>query len=307
MQIFDIKHDRPAFLAGIAALVSYVSLLAARLIDTALFDRTTGRGMIVLLEFLIFILPLALVIFIQRDALTPSALRLRFNRRPHIWLTLSATAVLIIGGFLLTIAVGGVENVAGDFKLYDTFISRPGEGFFGHVGLIFTYALLPAICEEMMYRSLLCYGYESGGAARAIILSSILFGLLHFSIQLLPVCFFAGLLLALVLYATESVIAPIVIHFLYNLFGIYCQPYVTAFYRTTGSRTLFVIFTVALFLISAALFCFSASRAYANRRDDDDCRAVQTPAEFGRSLLDGMATAPFILCVVIFVITVIIF
>ena len=48
------------------------------------------------------------------------------------------------------------------------------------------YAVLPALCEEFVYRGILCREYERGGVLRAVIVSALFFALLHFNLGYFP-------------------------------------------------------------------------------------------------------------------------
>jgi hypothetical protein len=124
------------------------------------------------------------------------------------------------------------------------------------------YAALPAICEEFIFRGILCREYEFGGVLRAILLSSLFFACLHFDLRNFVVYFFAGVILALAFYATRSLIGSMIVHFLYNLFGLFGQPYMNTLYSITGSSALFIFVLGTVFLLSAAIFCASAAKLY---------------------------------------------
>ena len=171
--------------------------------------------------------------------------------------------MLLSGGLLLSMIFGGIDALRNNFSLYDTFVSKNGRGIGNTLYLVFAYALIPAVCEEMTYRSLLISEYEARGVICAVGVSSLLFGILHLNVRMLPVYIFAGALLALTMYATRSVLCSIAVHFLYNIFCIFNQPLVTTFYRSTSSAGLFVVLVIILFMLSSAIFCFSASKLYA--------------------------------------------
>ena len=86
--------------------------------------------------------------------------------------------------------------------------------------------------------------------------------MLHFNIQNLPVYFFCGAILALVQYATRSLWGSVIAHFLYNLFGVFGQPYMATLYRLTKDSRLLIIIVGIVFFSSAALFCAQASKLY---------------------------------------------
>lgn len=257
-------------LLGLSAPVNYVVLtnivliIASRFVYSAITNRDSEFVVVPILQMLVFILPAMLFLWLAgTDSMSASKLRIRILRLSHIPLIVAATMMLITGGLLLSMIFGGIDSLRNNFSLYETFVSKNGRGTGNTLYLIFTYALLPAVCEETTYRSLLSSEYEGCGIACAIGVSALLFGILHLNAHMLPVYIFAGLLLALTMYATRSVLCSIAVHFLYNLFCIFSQPLVTTFYRSTSSAGLFVVLVILLFMLSAALFCFSASRLYA--------------------------------------------
>ncbi len=82
------------------------------------------------------------------------------------------------------------------------------------------------------------------------------------------------------MYVTRSVIASMVVHLGYNLFGIFVQAGLSGYCRSTGSIGLLVVLLIALLLLSAAFFCGEVARILRRRaRTDllDDPGAVSTP------------------------------
>jgi membrane protease YdiL (CAAX protease family) len=202
---------------------------------------------------------------------------------------------------------GGIDSLRNNFSLYETFVSKNGRGIGNTLYLMFTYALIPAVCEEMTYRSILTSEYEGRGVICAVCVSSILFGILHLNARMLPVYIFAGFLLALTMYATRSVLCSIAVHFLYNLFCIFSQPLVTTFYRSTSSAGLFVVLVIILFMLSAAIFCFSASRLYekyAKANKVPPYPAGLTATETLQGVLTTVCDIPTVLCLILFIFTV---
>ena len=59
-------------------------------------------------------------------------------------------------------------------------------------------------------------------------------------------------------------IGAMLAHFLYNLFGLFGQPYISTFYNITSSTELFFIILGILFFASGAIFCAEAARHYKN-------------------------------------------
>ncbi len=291
-----------------AVLAGYLLLIVARLVDAEVSDPHISTLLAVIFELIIFILPAALYLLLRRER--PEAGRL-WLVRPSARRVLPCAAALV--GLsclctLLTLLICGNDTAAGGFELYSTFTARADGSLGDSLRLIVCYALLPAICEELMFRGLVCADYRSSGAIVATVMTSLLFGMLHLDLRLLPVYISAGVVLCLLLFATRSLISCMAVHLLYNCFGIFVRPYLTAFYLTTGSRALFLMLAVALLLISAAVFCFSAARLY---RTYDDA-AVDYPVGLGAAELPSAArravvSLPLWLCAVVFIIGVIVF
>ena len=82
-------------------------------------------------------------------------------------------------------------------------------------------ALLPAVCEETTHRGLLIHGYSMLGIKRAVIYSSLMFGLMHLNINQFFYATILGFLIALSTLMSKSIIPAIIIHFMNNFISTY--------------------------------------------------------------------------------------
>lgn len=81
---------------------------------------------------------------------------------------------------------------------------------------------MPAICEEFLFRGILFSGLENNaGKTRAIILSALLFGLVHFIPSRIVLITLLGVLLGVMVVLTRSILAPIIAHFINNVIAIF--------------------------------------------------------------------------------------
>lgn len=266
------KRTFRAFLRGDMALspqaarlllAVYALLLLSRLIDSAFLSRSGAYLSTVLLQLLIFPIPAYLYIIIRGKGLS-GRLRLRPFPLSHTVLVLSAILVLI-GGCTLLAMLCGMMRAQSSFTLYDTFSSVHDGSAGSAIRLILTYALIPAFCEELVFRSILCAEYETPGILFASVVSALFFAFLHFDLTALPVYLFAGLLLSVVLYITRSAVAPMLVHLGYNLFGVFAQAGISGYCRSTGNVGLLVVILIALVLISSGLFCAETARILKRR------------------------------------------
>ena len=82
---------------------------------------------------------------------------------------------------------------------------------------LFVIALLPALFEELVFRGVILSATEKNmGTVKAMLVSSILFALLHGSIQGLPVQFALGMAIAYLTVKLDSIYAGMLYHFVHN-------------------------------------------------------------------------------------------
>ena len=79
-----------------------------------------------------------------------------------------------------------------------------------------TFAVLPALLEEMVFRGFVLQGLRGLGDPAAIVLSALLFGLMHINLLQLPFAFLLGLLMGYLVVKTGNIWVAVVIHFLNN-------------------------------------------------------------------------------------------
>lgn len=218
----------------VLVLGTYILLLLSKIIDVTLINRDNEYLSVVVLQMMIFLIPAALWCRFSGERYVRS-LRIAPLKPDSIAVMIAAAVLMISGGVLISMIFGGLESLSQNFSLYNTFISKDDGTAPARLYLVLAYAALPALCEEFVYRGILCHEYEKGGVLRAVLISSLFFSLLHFNLQNFPVYFFAGVILALTLYATRSVFGAIIAHFIYNIFGLFGQPYINTFYKDRKS------------------------------------------------------------------------
>ena len=85
------------------------------------------------------------------------------------------------------------------------------------IGII-TMAVLPAICEELIFRGLILKGLQQKFAPHvSVVLSAVMFTLLHGSLQQTVYQFILGMLLGYAMHYGKSIVYPMLLHFVNNL------------------------------------------------------------------------------------------
>lgn len=82
--------------------------------------------------------------------------------------------------------------------------------------VFFVIAVLPAICEETVYRGVLYRGYRNCGAGTAVVMTAVLFGLMHMNPSQFFYAVVFGLLLATVNEITDSIVPSVLVHLYVN-------------------------------------------------------------------------------------------
>ena len=85
---------------------------------------------------------------------------------------------------------------------------------------IVSYAIIPALVEEILFRGTVCRSLRIYGKGTAVVISAVLFALMHTNVEQLLYTFVAGLFFGWIYVETKSVKLPILLHFLNNFISV---------------------------------------------------------------------------------------
>ena len=127
-----------------------------------------------------------------------------------------------------------------------------------------TFALVPAFCEEVLCRGVIFSEYENYGTVFSVIMSTIFFSMMHFSLDKLPLYLFCGLVLGFLRAFTGSSLASFAAHFIYNVFTLFYEQFLGAL--TEQFSEFKIVFFITLLLCFLMLFFMfgEADRIYNN-------------------------------------------
>ena len=203
-------------LAGMGKLVGeYVAwpfvFLAGRL-----FGGVDAGAQSQLTQFLYYILFIALpvMLYARRDPGIASHLRIEplKGRVAALSVLTAAVAVLFINcvsqlWFILVQCMGGTIPASG--------VAVPTT-VRGLASAVILSAVLPGICEELLFRGRMLSAGEERGSLRAVTTVSLLFTLLHGNLLGIPSEFICGVLLACIVISSGSLFAGMVFHTVFN-------------------------------------------------------------------------------------------
>lgn len=107
---------------------------------------------------------------------------------------------------------------------------------------LFVIAVLPAILEELMFRGCVLRLLRPYGNFFAIIISSLLFGLMHGNLRQIPFATMVGICLGFLYISTDNIWIPIGVHFCNNAFSVLME--YAAFQLPEGKTTYFYAFAI---------------------------------------------------------------
>lgn len=180
-----------------------------------LFLRLQIKGEIILVLFEVLFLAIPpLLVALLRGYDIKKTFRLKMPRPMEVLLMLVISPFMVIAGACAgVIALVAVKTIFGRVYLAGDINAYMSKNIFVALFLI---AVVPAVCEEFLFRGMIQRGLERLGAGWGIFLSGILFGLFHFDFQRLAAQTLIGLLSAYVVYRTGSIFNGMILHFMNN-------------------------------------------------------------------------------------------
>jgi sodium transport system permease protein len=164
-------------------------------------------------EVLLVLLPVLLIYKLSRANIKKAA-RLQATKPVNYLLTIAAAPF----GFFL--AAFSMQIVNFLYPLPDSYLEGMQKLMQLHELPIWQslllIAVLPGICEEMLFRGYVIRGFEKSGTWKAILISGVLFGLFHLDFfRLLPAALM-GIWLGYLLIKTRSIFITMLAHILHN-------------------------------------------------------------------------------------------
>ena len=188
--------------------------------------------------------------------------------------------------------------------------SEARESIVGGIGapnvlVLLVFAVVPALCEEIVFRGIIMSSFEPCGTFHAVIATSLLFAAAHMSLDAFPVYFFASLVLCFVTYVSRSLVASIVIHSVYNIAVLTLSDYISGIATHLESFSLLFIimlFLLWIFVIVALTEGARVYKVYAERGLDSGYTPKKlSSAQRVKASAAVYFSLPFLLAVIIFI------
>ena len=97
-------------------------------------------------------------------------------------------------------------------------VAETAAGLYDHgfAASMLVMAVCPAIGEEFLMRGVVYRSYKKKSPVLALVLSAVIFGLLHMNFNQMPYAIYLGLIMVLMMEASDSIITPMLMHFFMN-------------------------------------------------------------------------------------------
>ncbi len=300
------KKFKSSGIAPILVLFVFVMTILVRV-----FDLTSGKTIdeifakTIVAQIVIFALP-ALFYCRTREDNYFSNIPVSAMIPSRTLFLLYTLVVLVIGSMLIQFAVYAIGGSEYSVSTTGQELSAISEQS-GFMYVFLALGLVPAICEEFVFRGILLYEYSPYGKFCAITLSSLAFAMLHFNISGFLSYFFCGVVLGLSFYVTQNLFITILLHLVSNLFSIYAVPLVSQMILGSGSMTLSLFLLVVVFLIALTLSLREAAIVYWEYAVGDATMKKNPKENKGRTrgiyaITEVFLSPVFLVCVVLFMI-----
>lgn len=204
-----------------------------------------------------------------------SASRTKFNLNYKTILILIAVSLICVFG--IQYFIGGIniglETIG--YKLSN--IDLPLTNGWWYVLNIFLLAFLPAVCEELIFRGVIFNGLRKNTKdITAVLISALLFALMHGRLEQLVYPFILGIILGVVVLRTKSVVASMIVHFCNNLIVVTLTfvEKMKGFNFMPSSVWLFWVLAVVLLFVTFGLL-FIIDKFYFKKHQKEDGEEYQ--------------------------------
>jgi len=212
------KYKNVAFIIGMA-LIIYVSVsllysvIASILIIPLIIDIFTEEQVTLINTALTSVLSIGLAAAFVFAYTTEEKEIEKTKLKDNIRYILEG--IFLIGGIQLLISYL-YQKIGIDYNVVETLAIENNSNAFTNLMLVICLAVVPAIFEELLFRKAIINASRKVGVGFAIIISSLMFGLIHMNLGQFIFATLLGLIFAYLYVKTGNIKIPMILHFLNN-------------------------------------------------------------------------------------------
>ena len=251
---------------------------------------------------LAFVLPFLLFRATRGGKKYLPTIHLELPKKHHIQTILLSFLLLILGGTFLKLIFINERYL--EFPLYNAFFAHRNGNLFNDLYLVLGFCIIPPVFEGLVFRGVIVREHDKRGRMAVVLFSSLLFALLGFNFELFLPRLFIGIVLCIVLYATDSIATSIAIHIAYNFFAVFVEPTLVSIKNVSANYELFGFIVLILALLVAILLFKHLEKLYRKYSHDrfGESFVKSTPRErtFWH-LVELLTSIPAFACYVLFI------
>lgn len=144
------------------------------------------------------------------------------------------------------------------------------DNFWNFIFLFVTLGILAPASEEIIFRGVIFNGLKDKGAKFSVLISALLFMVMHLSINQCFYQFVMGVVLALLVLYTNSIVSSFVVHFINNAGVLLINYIIPSLNEVNYLSTVYIIAAIILFALAivALYFCFKWLKKAGNKEVD---------------------------------------
>lgn len=295
------------FLPPCLLIVAMLMLILFKIAINIFPDRTGGYlGVVILLTVIFFIPTYLFYKFTHHGKMSKIAreLKIKLPSINHFFLMLFGAALISIVIFFINLLFRLRSGYSDGFYLYNSFFTErlplPDTPFFP----IVAFALVPALCEEFMFRGIFHASYEKQGYFATAITTSLMYALISLDWRTFVPHLILGLFLTFVLYLTDSLLACAVINLLTKCFMLFFGTNLQSYVLSTSNRAVFITVMIGALLFSLAAFSFECAKIFKKSAKGEytlPSVIVTTPGDSVRAMLSNISSFSMIVCAILFI------
>lgn len=287
--------------AGILVLAVFILNALLRFIPAEVFGAEVNPYLTAaILQLFVFAVP-SLIYLKLRPECDVKRIRLRLPKSRHIVFMVSVFFAMVSGSALINYFMSSLIG-SGYSSTSASYVSlTAGGGVSGGIYAILAFALIPAVCEEFLFRGIVTAEYECAGIPSAVFFSTVLFAMSHFSFMRAPVYLFSGLMLVFALYVTRSVLATMIVHAAFNTCALFFEEMV---YRVVNRQGIVLfLFGMAVIFLLALIFAFGEAEKIYSYYGVLNIESPPVPSKKERiGFVEALISPPFIAVTVFYII-----
>lgn len=237
-------------------LIPFIASLLLANMEKSLEFQLFGNSILLILSLLLPALILNKILFKNSE----SILKFKKPIKEDIFTAWTGLALMVISQIISAIINSVLQPTPPDLPL-------PVE-FKDYIFYAINIAFIPAIIEETVFRGVFYSVFKPFGKIFSILAPAFLFSIMHANFSQIPNAFLCGVILGYIRIKTDSMLIPMVLHFLFNLSS------VIAIGCMQISNTAIVIFYVIYYIFSLIGLSFLKRFLNINNKQNNEIRDI---------------------------------